>query len=33
MQLRRDAEMRGGEGVPLTLAIFAATTDEWSKSP
>jgi hypothetical protein len=33
MQLRRDAEMRGSEGVPFTLAIFAATTDEWSKSP
>jgi len=33
-QLRQDdAEMRGGEGVPFTLAIFTATTDERSKSP
>jgi hypothetical protein len=31
MQLRRDAEMRGGEGQPFTLAIFTATTDERSK--
>ena len=31
-QLRQNAEMRGGEGVPFTLAIFTATTDEWSKS-